>query len=450
MGWAELLEAAGDLLYDTIVRDPQLYLQPDFHRSLAADVVKLLTVQLAQVPLPPACLINVGLINVGLMNVGLMNVDLLGVDLLDVDLVVEEAFEIFYAEVAPRRSHATSFALAPKALGQGPKALGQRQQLARLLQIPQPEQRTPAWYAFRHENLTASSIWKAFGSDSARNQLIYEKCKPLNTDKYQSVATESPMHWGQRYEPLSIRLYEQFYQVQVSDFGCLPHRTLAFLAASPDGIVTAPVSNGRYGRMLEVKNIFNRDIDGVPKLEYWVQMQIQMEVCELFVCDFLETRFLEYADLAAFELDGGTYNLTQHGQPKGVIMCFMRNGLPFYEYGSAETCAESEQWEADTMQKHAGLSWTQNLYWHLDEFSCVLVERNQFWFAHATPTLTALWATIVQEKASGQYAHRAPKKRQEKVGAQAGAQAQAQAGAQAQAQAGAQAQARCFIDISDL
>ena len=46
--------------------------------------------------------------------------------------------------------------------------------------------------------------------------------------------------------------------------------------------------------MLEVKNIYNREIRGIPKEEYWIQMQIQMETCDLDICDFLETRFLEY------------------------------------------------------------------------------------------------------------------------------------------------------------
>ena len=46
--------------------------------------------------------------------------------------------------------------------------------------------------------------------------------------------------------------------------------------------------------MLEVKNIYNRDIDGNPKEEYWIQMQIQLETCDLEICDFLETRFKEY------------------------------------------------------------------------------------------------------------------------------------------------------------
>ena len=118
--------------------------------------------------------------------------------------------------------------------------------------------------------LTASSIWKAFISESTRNQLIYDKCSPIDIDKYKRFSTASPMHWGQKYEPVSIEWYEQKYKTKVSDFGCIPHKTISFLAASPDGINTS-LESERYGRMLEVKNIVNRDITGIPKMEYWIQ-----------------------------------------------------------------------------------------------------------------------------------------------------------------------------------
>jgi hypothetical protein len=51
-----------------------------------------------------------------------------------------------------------------------------------LQSIPQEEQRTPGWYKFRYNLITASAAWKVFKSDSCVNQLIYEKCKPLGWD----------------------------------------------------------------------------------------------------------------------------------------------------------------------------------------------------------------------------------------------------------------------------
>ena len=90
------------------------------------------------------------------------------------------------------------------------------------------------------------------------------------------VNTNTTLHWGQKYEPVSILLYETMYDTQIEDFGCIQHPLHTFLGASPDGI-NVDSSSERYGRMLEIKNIVNREINGIPKKEYWIQMQQQME-----------------------------------------------------------------------------------------------------------------------------------------------------------------------------
>ena len=43
----------------------------------------------------------------------------------------------------------------------------------------QPEQKTREWYQFRYNLITASNLWKVFGTESQVNSLIYEKCKPF-------------------------------------------------------------------------------------------------------------------------------------------------------------------------------------------------------------------------------------------------------------------------------
>ena len=122
-----------------------------------------------------------------------------------------------------------------------------------------------------------------------KNQLIYEKCQPLqgscddDSDVEESVKmvnVNTTLHWGQKYEPLSVMIYEDDYDTKVEDFGCIQDDQYSFLGASPDGIIT-DVKSDRYGRMLEIKNIVNREIDGIPKKEYWIQMQLQMKVCDL-------------------------------------------------------------------------------------------------------------------------------------------------------------------------
>ena len=126
----------------------------------------------------------------------------------------------------------------------------------------QPTQRTEEWYNFRHGLLTASNVWKVFASESSRNSLIYEKCK-VRDDKAGNIYSAS-MQWGNIFEPVSIEIYEKKFQTKVEDFGCIKHGTYDFIGASPDGI-NVDLSSNKYGRMLEVKNIYNRSINGIPK-----------------------------------------------------------------------------------------------------------------------------------------------------------------------------------------
>ena len=88
-------------------------------------------------------------------------------------------------------------------------------------------------------------------------------------------------------------IYEQKYNTTVEDFGCIQHDHYDFVGASPDGI-NVDKNSPLFGRMLEIKNVVSRVINGIPKKEYWIQMQLQMEVCDLDYCDFLETKFVEY------------------------------------------------------------------------------------------------------------------------------------------------------------
>ena len=139
--------------------------------------------------------------------------------------------------------------------------------IQKLREIPQPVQRTPDWYKFRWNLITASNAWKAFGSQSTINQLIYEKCQPLKDFNNETldyeikmVNTNTTLHWGQKYEPMSVMIYEEMYDSKVEDFGCIQHPNYNFLGASPDGIVINS-NTGRFGRMLEIKNIVNREIN---------------------------------------------------------------------------------------------------------------------------------------------------------------------------------------------
>lgn len=302
----------------------------------------------------------------------------------------------------------------------------------------QTEQRTPAWYERRHNMITASSAWKAFGTDSVVNQLIYEKCKPFSevveaASANQTVNVDSPLHWGQKYEHLSAQLYQLKNNTRLGEFGCIQHScpNLSFLGGSPDGI-NIDNNSPLFGRMVEIKNIVNREITGIPKEEYWIQMQIQMEVCDLDACDFVETRFKEYDHVEDYEQDveidyqycnderraGTEFDIQDDDLQRGIIIYFIDKATkkPYYEYMPPhyKDLDTQDAWVVNTIfeKESAGqYAWIRNIYWKLDQYSCVIVKRNRLWFnAYAAPQLERVWRTIETERVSG-YAHRAPKKR---------------------------------------
>lgn len=269
--------------------------------------------------------------------------------------------------------------------------------------IPQPKQRTMEWYEYRHELLTASNIWKAFSSEANINSLIYEKCKPFDP-LYSNKIKSNSLTWGNVFEPLSIQIYEEKFDTKIEDFGCIQHPKYKCIGASPDGININPNSK-KFGRMLEVKNIYNREINGIPKDEYWIQMQMQLETCDLELCDFLETRFIEFDNVEDFYKNEHKY--------KGVILYFIKNNETAYKYlplNSVINEENIEKWKKDTIEEMNEFSLIKENYWYLDEFSCVVVKRNKLWFEAAKPKIFEIWDTILKERKEG-FEHRAPKKR---------------------------------------
>jgi len=343
----------------------------------------------------------------------------------------DELFERFYEEIAPRRAQSSS-----SVSDDTDTIRKMTQKIQTLREKPQPDQRTPEWYARRNNLITASAASKAFGSQASVNQLVYEKCKNYAASSGGAASggpsgplqgsVNSPLHWGQRYEPLTVMVYERRNQTKLGEFGCIQHDTYPFIGASPDGINIDPTSP-IYGRMVEIKNIVNREITGKPKEEYWIQTQIQMEVCDLDECDFVETRFKEYdneTDYIADQVSSSSTGYTVKGNEKGIILWFQTSPaltyqgyvsqpIQLYEYAPiGVTVEEYDIWEAAVFAKHQRDRniWVRTIYWYLDEYSCVLVRRNRLWFSEAALVLEQVWTMIEEERQTG-FEHRAPAKR---------------------------------------
>ena len=326
-------------------------------------------------------------------------------------LTIELCQNLVFKFYIPKRSYSKSYIRKISTNHNKIKAT-----LFKLQNIPQPEQRTPEWYVFRNSTLTASNIYKIFMSESTQSQLILEKCCPSDPSKYKNNNLNSPMHWGQKYERVSVLYYEHINNTKVSEFGCIPHRNYSYIAASPDGII-CDENSAIYGRMLEIKNVVSREINGIPKTEYWIQMQIQMEVCDLNECDFLETKFLEYCDIDEYKEDYIT-NISSNIHCGFIMQFSINNEDVHYEYPPFNLhnieSDEYNDWTNLMLEKNSNNNYVRNIYWKLETISCVLVLRNKLWFKHIQPYIETFWNALVSEKNDGSYVNRITSKQKAK------------------------------------
>jgi putative phage-type endonuclease len=395
----EIMETAFQLMEEFMNHNPSIITEPDFNEILFEEITNLFYIQFEE------------------------DIKLNDIIEDDINEILEEAFHMYITLFYPERSisdHDENID-KEKLTEEEYKIISDK--INYLRSIPQPTQRTDDWYKFRHNLITASNAYKAFESQSMMNQLIYEKCQPLKTvdvdEKPKMMNLNNSLHWGQKYEPVSVMIYEDMYQTKVEDFGCIPHSTYKFLGASPDGIIVDK-SSERYGRMLEIKNVVNREITGIPKKEYWIQMQLQMEVCDLDECDFLETKFTEYPDVESFYNDiNGEKNEEKNEEKdiiKGSILYFNTNeSKPFYLYKPIQMTDYNDinNWEEEMIelyQEEKKMVWIKNIYWKLEKLSCVLVVRNKEWFQNNVEQIGKIWKIIEEERITG-YQHRAPNKK---------------------------------------
>ena len=393
----ELVESAFYLMEDYMNENPTAITDPDFEEIFLEDIKDLFYIQFEE---------------------EILNSDFVEDDLND---ILEDAFQIFITIFIPERSLSKQFEENINI----PITINQKQliqnKIDHLKNKPQPNQRTEEWYEFRHNLITASNAYKVFDSQSTINQLIYEKCQPLKSnsaedEKIKMVNINTPFHWGQKYEPVSVMLYEHLYKTKVDDFGCIQHDKYKFLGASPDGI-NVDQNSERFGRMLEIKNIVNREINGIPKKEYWIQMQLQMEVCDLDECDFLETKFMEYEKSSDF-FENNIEISEENVHKKGVIIYFHNSeqGKPFYVYKPLIITQNDDilKWEEEVIDLYQSpshnLIYVKSIYWKLEILSCVLVLRNRNWFNNNIKAIEKVWHIIEQERITG-FEHRAPNKK---------------------------------------
>ena len=277
-----------------------------------------------------------------------------------------------------------------------------QEKIQEILNRPQMAQRTDQWYAEGLAYLTGSQFATIFAGPRTRGQLVVEKAGICPAEKRANRLCTSSEYmnafdWGIRFEPVVRAIYMDMTKTTVVDMGRLYHKTDNRLAASPDGLIieeteiVGPCS--RLGRLVEYKAPVTRKItDKIPK-EYYMQMQLQMEVGDVDACDYCEMKF--YSPYGAKMREPHT-NPNPHY--RGLIALIMKDGC-FDRYIYSELNPD-EEWTARTEKT---LDETERIYeiipWILEIYYMETVARDRRWFASVMPAIDAFWSDVAAAKA---------------------------------------------------
>jgi len=264
--------------------------------------------------------------------------------------------------------------------------------LDELLNRKQLEQRTTEWYQQMATILSASELGKLFASPRERAKLVLSKTVPY-PDRNQPLAVlsdyMSAFDWGIRFEPVVKQIYEAKYGTIIKELGRMSHQTDPRCMASPDGLVYHCPLNQRNGRLIEIKCPVTREIDGTVPKDYYAQMQMQLHVTGLSICDYVEAVFSsKYNQLAIKEgpsVYSGFIALIRYAEPKG-------NQEFYYEYSPLNVELD---WTPERKEDEEIVEITP---WRLYQWSEQMVKRSEEWWMALQPVMDAFWADVEKAK----------------------------------------------------
>lgn len=277
-----------------------------------------------------------------------------------------------------------------------------KEEMDRLINCEQIEQRTPAWYAQTQNVLTASEISTIFSTAYARGQLVMSKAAPsIDSRPQQQTAVQSdrmsPFDWGIRFEPVIKQIYEYKYGAEVKELGRIVHPDSSTrCAASPDGLVYSSNDDAKTGRLIEIKCPVTRVINEKIPNDYYCQMQLQMEVTGAPVCDYIEAKIVStYSKPIDQAQYYGPYQY--HGKIY-LVEAATEFGIK-YEYKYSPLNELSNDWQPTISENENVL---EIIPWYVYSWNEVEVKRDTAWFETLRILLDSFWNDVEKAK-SGEY-----------------------------------------------
>jgi putative phage-type endonuclease len=267
-----------------------------------------------------------------------------------------------------------------------------QKQLEKVKKISVIVQRTDEWFNTRKNLITASDMAQALnmGKFGSQKKFIMKKVDSLLSSENTYIQSDNPaLVWGTKYEEVANKIYMKRNKIIVFEFGLIKHNILLCFGASPDGI-------SELGIMLEIKCPYVRKINGSIPKQYWIQIQGQLEVCDLEECDYLECSLKEYNSEKEFIEDSHNNNILTEGlKEKGIMIEYKDNNERKYLYSELnKTNEEMIQWKRDVICKFNVTTKYEIYYWRLNEYFCKRVYRDRDFFNNNIKNLKFLWNKI--------------------------------------------------------
>ena len=278
------------------------------------------------------------------------------------------------------------------------------EKLKNLLELKLPEQRSPEWYAIRKTVITASSLASVLNDCGykSRDELLLEKIE----DNQQPLVFNPITEWGVKYEEIATKFYESMNNIKIREFGMIPHPKFPIFGASPDGICDFG-SIELTGRMLEIKCPPKRKFTKTVPKHYWIQMQGQLECCDLDECDFLQVKINEYDSYDDYLEDtNGSDGMTSNDLPKGVTVTYKEMFTEKLSYLYPELYLSDDEyskWIDDKKNwiKENDFEFVEAKWWFIERYECTLVHRDKEWWNNTMHELIEFWKDVDNYKTNG-------------------------------------------------
>jgi putative phage-type endonuclease len=308
------------------------------------------------------------------------------------------------------------------------KSTNRWKQVQHLMAIEYPEQRSAGWFKQRDGAITASDLGTALDQNHYEEQYKFIIKKVMGS----TFKGNKNTYHGKKYEKIATMVYEYRMNVHTEEFGMVVHSTYSFLGASPDGIIGRYKQNEKnltnlVGRMLEIKCPVSRQIktEGEVKgnicpTEYWIQVQFQMECCNLDACDFWQCSIYEYKNKDEFLKDTDVnepfrskFNQLEKGCTIQLLPKEKRQESyddyfnTIFEYSThiyppkvQMSPYECDKWIeeqlklVETDKQYENVYVDKVLYWRINLPHCVTIERDKQWFKDNLPTMEKIWKYV--------------------------------------------------------